>query len=228
MPDPTVKQVQLDLDLLGFDPGGVDGRFGSKTAKAIDAFCAVAGIRSDGTITPELLKQLQVSRNIMLVNIPSPPHGVGELDDLFGGFGYRELSGGNIDIDDDWEAKNLVFVEDVCDTGLGIRLHRLVVDVFEQALTAAMAVCPKYKVRMLGGYCPRHMKSLVTNKQTPLSVHSWGAAFDINWDKNPFSKTLITDLPPEFVAEFTKRGWNWGGSWKSSKDAMHFQFCTGY
>lgn len=160
----------------------------------------------------------------------SPPKGLTAIRLTFGSFSFKPMSPPSVDIDDTWENDNLVRVRNVCNTGLDIRLHRKVVDVFEESLEAAIKAAPTYKVRMLGGYCPRQMKTLDPAKQAtaPLSTHSWGIAFDINWDKNPFSHTLVTDLPTPFIVEFTSRGWEWGGDWKSSKDSMHFQFCTGY
>lgn len=157
------------------------------------------------------------------------PKGLIGVKTTFGDFKFVDLSGGNIDIDDTWERDNIVRLTNVCGTGLNIRLHRLVAPVFEKSLHLAMAACPKYKIRMLGGYVPRRMKSIDPKKQTkmPISTHAWGIAFDINWDKNPFSKKLITDLPNDFVAAFVELGWEWGGHWKNSKDAMHFQFATG-
>ena len=158
------------------------------------------------------------------------PKGLSQIKKTYGDFTFTRLSGTNIDVDDSWEAANLVYVKNVGGTGCNIRLHRLVMPEFEGALAAARMAAPKYKVRMLGGYVPRQMKTLDPKKQAaaPLSTHSWGCAFDINWDTNPFSKRLITDIPLEFVEAFRMYGWQWGGDWKNSKDPMHFQLATGY
>lgn len=56
------------------------------------------------------------------------------------------------------------------------------------------------------------------------SVHSWGLALDFNAATNPFTRgPLITDFSPEFVMCFAESGFEWGGLWRSIKDAMHFQ-----
>lgn len=71
-----------------------------------------------------------------------------------------------------------------------------------------------------------------------ISYHSKGLAIDINPMFNPhiknnkpipigaiYDKTkpgTLTDLSP-VVKEFKKRGWHWGGSWRSSKDYQHFE-----
>ena len=71
-----------------------------------------------------------------------------------------------------------------------------------------------------------------------LSSHSYGMAIDINPLQNPHVKgnvlnpikgkyeimargTIIRDS--KLVNEFVKRGWQWGGRWKSSKDYQHFE-----
>ncbi len=153
-----------------------------------------------------------------------PPNGLKEVKRVFGDFKYVELSKGEVDIDDTWERDNLVLLRNVCGTGLRIQLHYKIATTFETCLAEAMRRCPKYKVRMLGGHSARHM---MHDPKNPLSLHSWGCAFDINWDKNPVSKTLITDLPSPFISAFTEQGWEWGGAWKSTKDSMHFQYATG-
>lgn len=162
----------------------------------------------------------------------TPPVGLDGIKAAFGSFRFRSLSGVDIDIDDTWEQDNLVRIRNVCGTGRDIRLHWRVAASFEDALAAALRAAPRYGIRLLGGYCPRQKKllssKLLSGKTGPLSTHAWGIAFDVNWDTNGFAKKLVTDLPPEFIAAFTARGWEWGGTWKSSKDAMHFQYCRGY
>ena len=74
--------------------------------------------------------------------------------------------------------------------------------------------------------------------QKLLSAHSYGLAIDINPLQNPHIKrntvqplTGKYDIKSEgtilktsrVVQEFRKRGWQWGGSWRSSKDYQHFE-----
>lgn len=152
------------------------------------------------------------------------PKGWAEVKKTYGSFKWTELSGGNVDIDDTWEHDNLIILRDVAGTGLSIQLHYKVAPLFADALAEAVKRCPKYKIKQLGGHCARHM---MHDPKKPLSLHAWGCAFDINWDKNPAGPTLVTDLPPQFVAAFVERGWDWGGNWRSFKDSMHFQYATG-
>lgn len=157
-----------------------------------------------------------------------PPSGLQAIKLAFGDLPWKPIPGSVfIKVDKCWEEANLVRVL----TGPhSFRLHKKLASLFVEALMAAQSACPSYQIKSLDGYCPRQMKTLDPAKQAaaPLSSHSWGIAFDINPATNPFSAKLITDLPPAFVAEFTKRGWQWGGGWRSKKDPMHFQFCTGY
>ncbi len=71
-----------------------------------------------------------------------------------------------------------------------------------------------------------------------LSAHSYGMAIDINPEQNPHIKGKVIQpvnakydpkvrgtilRESELVNEFIKRGWQWGGRWKSSKDYQHFE-----
>ncbi|MBK7630180.1 MAG: M15 family metallopeptidase [Ignavibacteriales bacterium] len=71
-----------------------------------------------------------------------------------------------------------------------------------------------------------------------LSAHSYGMAIDINPVQNPHIKgKLVQPLKGKYdpkvrgtilrdsklVQEFVKRGWQWGGRWRSSKDYQHFE-----
>ena len=71
-----------------------------------------------------------------------------------------------------------------------------------------------------------------------LSKHAYGCAIDINPRLNPYIKKgiaqpagavynpavqgTITDDGPVVMA-FAKRGWQWGGDWRKSKDWQHFE-----
>jgi hypothetical protein len=156
------------------------------------------------------------------------PNGRAAIEEVFGELPWHSIPGSTfVRVDPLWEEEHLVgvFVD-----SFYIRMHKKLASLFVEALMAARAAASVYTLRQLGGYCPRRMKTLDPAKQAaaPLSTHSWGIAFDINWNSNPFSTKLITDIPAAFVEEFKKRGWNWGGDWRSKKDPMHFQFCTGY
>jgi hypothetical protein len=55
-------------------------------------------------------------------------------------------------------------------------------------------------------------------------------AVDINWQRNPYGKVLITDMPSAMVAAIKavrtnsgKQVWRWGGDYTGNKDAMHYE-----
>jgi len=80
-----------------------------------------------------------------------------------------------------------------------------------------------------------------------LSLHSFGAAVDVNPFFNPFvekrrvspeSAAAFADRSHEFAGKidkndlcyklFTERGWTWGGHWRSYQDYHHFQKDLGF
>lgn len=73
---------------------------------------------------------------------------------------------------------------------------------------------------------------------TGWSLHAYGIAMDINWNSNPYSSTLRTDMfrygdgrMPYRICDIRtnngKQVWNWGGNWSGNKDAMHYEIvCT--
>ena len=76
-----------------------------------------------------------------------------------------------------------------------------------------------YKINHLWGYILRNKR-----KGRSLSEHAFGNAIDINPSKNPMGKSLHTDMPPNISDLAAKYGLSWGGDWKTSKDAMHFEW----
>jgi D-alanyl-D-alanine carboxypeptidase len=55
-------------------------------------------------------------------------------------------------------------------------------------------------------------------------------AVDICWDRNPYGRKLITDMPRGMIDEIKalrtnngKQVWGWGGDYGGNKDAMHFE-----
>ena len=83
-----------------------------------------------------------------------------------------------------------------------------------------------------------NQKPKVTNAKAWQSIHQYGLAFDIvllydldnngtfetaSWDiKKDFDKDGIADWM-EVTNYFKSKGYEWGGDWKSFKDAPHFQ-----
>ncbi|WP_182085198.1 phage tail tape measure protein [Aureimonas sp. ME7] len=57
-----------------------------------------------------------------------------------------------------------------------------------------------------------------------LSQHAYGNAIDINPGRNPMGSRLVTDMPANVSDIAAKHGLSWGGDWKRTKDAMHFEW----
>jgi len=86
-------------------------------------------------------------------------------------------------------------------------------------------------------------KPKVTNAKGGQSIHNYGLAFDIvllydndgNGTFEEASWSMIRDFDKDSKADwmevvelFKSRGWEWGGDWKSFKDAPHFQMSFGF
>jgi hypothetical protein len=73
--------------------------------------------------------------------------------------------------------------------------------------------------KQTGGYNDRNIAG--TNRS---SQHSFGTAFDINWNENQFDAKGTNNLPPNVGQIADKWGLSWGGYFNGGKkDAMHFE-----
>ena len=160
---------------------------------------------------------------------------VPQLNSIFGSFDFRSLANGSIRILGSWEADNIVTVNVPLLRGIAtdggkfngkVRCHRLIADDLSGAF-AEIASKPKLRDKVLfwsGGFVPRHIGR---NPSRPLSPHSWGVAFDLNDEWNPWGTTgaakgetgSVVDLAP--IME--KWGFYWGRNF-SKPDPMHFQY----
>ncbi len=95
----------------------------------------------------------------------------------------------------------------------------------------------------LNNSCGFHYRVISTFRTTKLSYHAYGRAVDINPFQNPailrdgtiipagaafdpgVRGTISLDSPvgKKVVQLFLERGWEWGGTWRSLKDYMHFE-----
>ncbi|WP_158555211.1 peptidoglycan-binding domain-containing protein [Fulvimarina endophytica] len=68
-PDPMVRELQMALATAGLYTRTIDGRFGSGTKDAIEAFQRQNGLAVTGTPTPDLLDAV---RKVAVASLPSP------------------------------------------------------------------------------------------------------------------------------------------------------------
>lgn len=71
-----------------------------------------------------------------------------------------------------------------------------------------------------------HCHHLEQVHQSPvLSVHSWGAAIDLNAEKNPAGS--LGTWSDEFIGVMMKHGIHCGQNWNGVKEPMHFAMVDG-
>ena len=103
--------------------------------------------------------------------------------------------------------------------GRGLTLNRSVAGRFLNFLNALSG--EGYKINSIGSW-----RSHVGTNASGLThdLHQMGMAIDINPGQNPFraDNQLITNLPPNVAQLAARYGLLWGGTWKHSKDTMHF------
>lgn len=106
-----------------------------------------------------------------------------------------------------------------------IRVHRRAADSLSRVLTnialhyGNQIAIERARLHLYGGaYMFRLMRG--ANR---LSIHSWGAAIDLDPGHNGFGAKPQMD--PAVVSIFAAEGWVWGGPWHTP-DGMHFQAAT--
>lgn len=116
----------------------------------------------------------------------------------------------------------LIRLHGIKDTGSGgvpLYVNRRVAPLFVE-LIRLLKANGYSKIASSGGYNKRYIKGTTT-----WSNHSWGLAVDFNAATNPYkSGPLITDMPPNANAIAQSLGMRWGGTYKRTKDAMHYEF----
>jgi len=151
------------------------------------------------------------------------PANQAELEAVFGKFAFHHLTEplGSIEIDAPWPAKNIVAIHHPI-LPRQVEIHRFIAGPFRDAISRIAYACPDYKIVTCTGFVPRHK---MHDPAKGLSLHSWGAAFDLNPSTNKYGQR-DHDLPETLIKIFEERGFEWGGRW-STPDPMHFQAAKG-
>jgi len=169
-------------------------------------------------------------RNLEAAGKLPPPVGLQEIVQAFGDI-YSYLHDGVFD-SAAWEGDYIVLSTlpfpmilswDHTQTVRRFRCHKLMVDVFAQVFgEIANQGLQSKLVRFAGCYQQRSQRN--SNK---ISTHTWGIAVDLNSETN--GQGTPGDMDPGVVEIFRNAGFKWGGDWPGKqKDAMHFQYCSGY
>lgn len=149
---------------------------------------------------------------------------------------------GNPDVNSDgapdakWEAANLVSIKppyrmvlawDTSKVVKNIRVNKACAESLSRVLAGILghygsqAAVEKARMHLYGGCYNFRLK----RGGSTLSIHSWGAAIDLDPERNAFGKLWRANsgmMPEAVVKLFEAEGWEWGGLW-SKPDAMHFQ-----
>ncbi len=147
-----------------------------------------------------------------------PPNGLDEIIDVFGSLDIPDFESRYIE---SFQLPYPLFFEGNKVTRS--RCHYLMVDKFISVFTALKKAMLDGEVQNYGGIYNR--RSIIGNQSHP-STHSWGIAIDLEPQLYPLQSDKR--FSKEVVAVFADVGFIYGGDFKSRKDPMHFQFCTGY
>lgn len=154
-----------------------------------------------------------------------------EVKERFGSFGWRPNGSSSIIIDPAWTAANIVTVTIPQLAGVPtyggtfngrVRFHRLGIEQLQRAFAEIeTAGFLKDIIFWDGSFVPRRMRG-----SQNLSRHSFGTAFDINADWNPFNQPIAKPGAKGSLHRvapiFEKHGFAWGGRWKNP-DGMHLE-----
>ena len=100
------------------------------------------------------------------------------------------------------------------------RVHSRALAAFQNAAQRISASGAGYTVRTGAAWAWRNIAG-----SNQMSHHALANAVDVNPPQNPVtSGALITDMPPAYRAAWTAAGFCWGGSWRFSKDSMHYSW----
>ena len=138
-----------------------------------------------------------------------------------------------------WVKANIITVRDL--PGVPhkwyFQTHRLVEPYIREAFRRALLADPDYEIERAASFVFRHMRH---DPKLPLSMHSWGIAFDVDPGLNPavtfpagktpapwskaWNKQWPRGLSQPFVEAIESVGFAWGGRWRGYCDPMHFEF----
>ena len=197
----------------------------------------------NGILDPDIIidgRIIEIPSRAELVGVPpeppaedygvTVPHGLQEIMDTFGDI--TKYIGVDGTLKPQWESKYLCRAKlpfpmrlswDPSKEVRSILCHVKLKDIFPEVLRAIEIQGMKGKVKTYGG-CFNFRSKRTSGK---LSTHSWGIAIDLNPETN--AQGMRGHMYLGIVGVFKGFGFAWGGDWpSSSKDPMHFQFCTGY
>jgi hypothetical protein len=146
---------------------------------------------------------------------------------------YGDPRGSNGNVNPAWYSRNIVALRPPYEMQFSwggkcdhLLVHSKCRDAFAEALNEIKAIyktqaeIERHRMHLTGGaFCFRLMRG----SSSKLSIHSWGAALDMDPVHNPFpAKWRPGMIPLEAAACFQKCGLVWRGA-NGDDDCMHFQ-----
>ena len=120
-------------------------------------------------------------------------------------------------------------------SSMKIKINRKLVTGVKKIFQEIYELPSRFPIKTLLGYGYRQSGGVGLSNCTLMSIHSYGAAIDINpgdFDNDYFlgagndlrDKDNPYCIPDEVIDIFAKYGWFWGGNFSICVDAMHFQY----
>lgn len=231
-----IKAFQFFLIGQEFYKGKADGDYGDMTRKAVKEFQTKYGLEADGIAGRKTLNKA-LELGFMRDEFPFKPEfkplsTTADKQRVFGKFNFEaahDLQDKDaIRIKGTWENDNIVTIQIPQLLGVkgstNVRCHKLVatqmIALFAEWEREGLL---KYVLTWEGCYYPRFIRG----RYGVLSNHSWGSAFDINYEWNKLGVT------PAYVGQYgsvrllveiaNKHGFYWGGHF-DRRDGMHFEW----
>ncbi len=116
-----------------------------------------------------------------------------------------------------------------------LTIHKKLASNVQEIFKEIYALDIKFPIKVVKGFMYRKVGGVALSKSRIMSIHSFGAAIDINpgdYDNDYFlgkgndlrDKSNPYCIPDEVIAIFEKYGWFWGGNFEICADTMHFQY----
>lgn len=240
---PTVELWQQSLADAGYSPGATDGQFGAKTEAATKRFETDHGLLPTAQVgeahwqiifkTPPAAARQPAPSPDALPPIEAMRWPEDDPASLANFYGRHEFDTTGTMPTALWERRNLTQIRPPWPMVLSWDKARPVLNITCHKSVARSLVCVLDRINRLaapeqirkdglnlfgGCYCYRPRRT-----SARLSLHAYGAAIDLDPDRNAMGTPPKKAAMPGYAIEaFEAAGWRWGGNWKNP-DPMHFE-----
>lgn len=168
------------------------------------------------------------------------PNGLADIITHYGDPKITRNQDGSWAVDAKWESDNMVIIAHPMiparQSGR-LYIHKLAAPSFIRVLNrwqARIDAGDPYRVKTLGCFNPRAQRG---SNGLLASMHTWGAAVDLNADDNPMispcdpddpRRQTETDIPRAWFDDWIAEGWFMGRDFQHRFDPQHGQLAQGY